>query len=85
MADSSFPLADGLSFETCLYVDSVEEEYEWLDLKYPGFELVEQSVQHYKERPFDVFEILLMDGSQLTVYFDISEFFGKESDFLDDF
>ena len=75
---------DGLSFETALSVDSVEEEYEWLEIKYPKYRLIEQSVQYHKGIPFDIIIIELKDTSHVSVYFDISEFFEKDSELLTD-
>ena len=76
MADSTIQMPDGLSFETALFVDSVEEEYEWLDIKFPGFQLIEQSVQHFKGRTFDVLDVELPAGSSAKVFFDITDFCG---------
>ena len=78
------PAPDGLSFETSLFVDSVEEEYEWLNSSYPGFTLIEQGVQIHNRKPFDVLRIQLADGATQTIYFDISEFYDQDSEFMFD-
>lgn len=75
---------DGLTFDTALIVGSVEEEYEWLRIKFPGFRMIEQSVQYHKNAPHDVVTIELKDSSHITLHFDVSEFFDEESAFLTD-
>lgn len=76
--------ADGLSFERAFFVGSVEEEYDWLNLLYRGFTMKEQALIYHKEKPFDLMTIILADGIEKTIHFDISEFFDEESDDLPD-
>jgi hypothetical protein len=77
-------LADGLSIEQAVTVYSIEEEYDWLATHYPGFRGIEQAMRYENERPFDVHKIALGDGREISVYFDISEFFDENDDELPD-
>ena len=76
--------ADGLTAEQGIIVYSIEEEYEWLAIHYPGFKPIKQAMRYEKEVPFDVHKISLTDGTEITIYFDISEFFDKTGDDLPD-
>jgi hypothetical protein len=77
-------VANGLSMEQAIVVYSIEEEYDWLLAHYPGFRGIEQTMRYEKEKPFDVHKISLPDGREISVYFDISEFFDENTDDLPD-
>ena len=55
----------------------VRAEYTWLAQKYPGYKRISQSLQTPGGKPYDLIEIQTSDGRSMSVYFDISEFFGK--------
>ena len=69
---------DGLSYETAVVVNSVEEEYDWLEANYPGFELIEQGVYLHEGKPYDVVAIFPQDGAEISIHFDISGFYGVD-------
>jgi len=62
----------------------VEAEYAYLAQKFgrPGidWELVGQGLLEPGHRKYDEMHIKLADGTQRTIYFDITEFFGKGFD-----
>ena len=62
----------------------VEAEYRYLARKFgrPGidWELVGQGLLEPGHRKYDEMHIKLADGTQRTIYFDITEFFGKGFD-----
>jgi hypothetical protein len=58
----------------------VAAEYAWLKQKYPGHQVERQALGQCEQRPADVITIRTADGKELTVTFDISEFFGKGFD-----
>jgi predicted RNA-binding protein associated with RNAse of E/G family len=46
-------------------------------VRYPGYKMVQQSLDYEKGKPYDILEIITADGKNKKVYFDISNFFGK--------
>ena len=74
---------DGSSYEKAIIIkaahekEGVDAEYAWLRNKYPGYSTRGQSLNNYKNKPYDIIHITTADGKQLDVYFDISNFFGK--------
>lgn len=74
---------DGSSYEKAIVIKEKSEtpgvsaEYKWLKEKYPGYTFTGQSLSTYKKTPYDVIKIKTADGEEKTVYFDISNFFGK--------
>lgn len=59
----------------------VDSEYVYLGAKYGlrglDWELVRQSLLRENDRDYDMMEMKLSDGAEKTLYFDITEFFGK--------
>ena len=55
----------------------VAAEYRWLDDRYPGYKMHDQSLLNQGQRAYDVMNFTMPDGSEHTVYFDITDFFGK--------
>lgn len=75
---------DGLSCETRVLVrgaandqDGVAAEYEWLRRKYPGYTAKGQTLMECDKHPTDQLAITTAEGRELTIHFDISDFFGK--------
>lgn len=74
---------DGLSYEKAIVInksnesEGIKAEYEWLTKNYPGYKSKGQSLNYYKNKPYDIIEITTAEGQSKTLYFDISEFFGK--------
>ena len=68
---------DGATPETAIIVQSVAEEYQWLQKHCPGFTMQRQALQDIDGKPYDVLTLLSASGAERTVYFDISPFFGK--------
>lgn len=67
----------GLTPDSPVVVDSVREEYGWLDANFPGYRMLEQRLVAKAGRQMDVISILAADGRELDVFFDISGFIGK--------
>jgi hypothetical protein len=79
---------DGSSMEKAVKIvgaansmEGISAEYQYLSNKYgirgQDWNLEMQSLAQDKGKSFDVMMIVLKDGTKLSVYFDISEFFGK--------
>ena len=68
---------DGSSPESAILVASVAEQYAFLKRHYPRFKLEEQTLQRIDGKPYDVLVIFDDSGQKKSIYFDISQFFGK--------
>jgi uncharacterized membrane protein YkoI len=69
--------SDGASPETAIVVSSVEAEYKWVQRNCPGYRFLSQSLQEINGTMYDVLELQNRQGEERTVYFDITQFFGK--------
>lgn len=55
----------------------VRSEYIWLAQRYPGYQRRVQALIHADGRHYDRLDITTADGRELSVWFDITSFFGK--------
>ena len=55
----------------------VRSEYAWLSQRYPGYQRKLQALLHKDGKSYDRLDITTADGRELSVYFDITAFFGK--------
>jgi len=56
----------------------IAEEHAWIQENYPGAQIpVQQSLTKCGDKPVDKIEISTANGRKVTLYFDISNFFGK--------
>lgn len=57
----------------------VDAEYAWLRKHYPGYTFEGQHLIMDKKdgHPYDLIDIKTAEGKKVSVYFDISKFFGK--------
>jgi len=62
-------------------IEGIRAEYQWLAEKFgeqgKGFTLEMQSLVDDGRRKYDRMDIMLADGTRKTIYFDITDFFGK--------
>lgn len=74
---------DGSSFEKAIVIEASNEsegvsaEYAWLRKNYPDCKLNRQSLVNHNKKPYDLMEITTSEGTEKTIYFDISNFYGK--------
>ncbi len=74
---------EGSSFERAVVIqatnegDGVKAEYTWIRANISGGRPAGQSLQPHGNKVYDVVRVQLPDGSTRTVYFDITNFFGK--------
>jgi hypothetical protein len=74
---------DGSSYAEAVIVkaanedDGVSAEYYWLAQRYPGCKRGQQSSIEQKGKMYDLLEITTAKGEKKTVYFDITDFYGK--------
>jgi len=79
----SFAGGDGTSIEKAVVIlgateaTGVHAEYEWLDSHYPGWKGHDQALANAGKKVYDVMNFTLPDGSKHTVFFDITDYFGK--------
>jgi hypothetical protein len=77
------PTDDGLSYATAIVITEKSEmtgpnaEYEWIRNHYSDYKVKGQSLHNQNHKPYDIITIVLSDGKELPLYFDISNFFGK--------
>jgi hypothetical protein len=74
---------DGSSAEKAIIIKNATEEtgvkaeYAYLAKHFPGYKRGKQSLVREKNRMYDVLEVTTAEGKALTIFFDITEFFGK--------
>ena len=80
---------NGLSKESAIIFDNIESssegidaEYGYLDQKYGkrgvDWKFNQQRLTNSEGKIFDEIDITLSSGNQMTIYFDITNFFGKD-------
>jgi len=76
--------ARGLSCNSAIVIKAtteqagIAEEHAWIQENYPGAQVpVQQSLTKCGDKPVDQIEIDTANGRKVTLYFDISNFFGK--------
>jgi len=82
----NFSDTDGLTLATAIVItgaanekQGVDCEYEWLDEHFPKWTLVSQGLDGDEDAPaiYDRMKIRLASGEETSIYFDITDFFGK--------
>jgi hypothetical protein len=74
---------DGSSIENAVIIKApnnfagVDAEYKWIKKNHPGWKLVTQSVVNKKGKLYDKMDFQTPEGQAVTLYFDITDFFGK--------
>ena len=74
---------DGSSYETAIVIrektesKGVSAEYAWLRQHYPGYRSEGQLLSYNNDKPYDIIHIVTANNEKKTIYFDISNFFGK--------
>ena len=74
---------DGSSFDKAIIINETSErygdpaEYAWIRKNYPGATNNSQALVYHAKKPYDILHITTADGKTVSVYFDISKFFGK--------
>jgi len=76
--------ARGLSCNSAIVIKAtteqagIAEEHAWIQENYPGAQIpVQQSLTKCGDKPVDQIEVDTANGRKVTLYFDISNFFGK--------
>jgi major membrane immunogen (membrane-anchored lipoprotein) len=77
------PTDDGLSFNTAIVITETNEgagvkaEYTWIKNHYKDYTIKSQSLNMENQKPYDIIRINLAGNKELSLYFDISNYFGK--------
>lgn len=84
---ASQPERNGESIETAIIIEAdstaqgIPMEYAWLEEHFGergrDWEFLMQALLQHEERSYDRLDIRLADGTDKSVYFDITSFFGK--------
>jgi hypothetical protein len=75
--------ARGLSCRSAIVIaatnehDGIAQEKAWISENYPGATQVQQSLIKCNDKPADQIDIETTNGRKVSLYFDISNFFGK--------
>ena len=84
IAGVSFAGGDGSSIEKAIIIKAPSEfvgvrgEYDWIKKNRPGWQLEEQKTVHTRDnRMYDKMNFRTPDRQRTTLYFDITDFFGK--------
>ena len=73
----------GLTCESAVVIDArnedegIKREYAWIRENYPGSRKESQDLLTCNDKPADAIHIVTANGQKVTVYFDISGWFGK--------
>ena len=73
----------GLSYPSAVIIKEkaettgVKAEYKWLEENYPGYKMIQQSLNFKDKKPYDILKIKTAEGKTKEIYFDISNFYGK--------
>src|SRR5579885_1821663 len=75
---------DGASLETAITIvgaggenDGVAAEYAWIATNRPGFKRLTQALLSHAGHSYYRLDLLSPQGERVSIYFDISDFFGK--------
>ena len=74
-------LEDAIIISDCNDIEGVDLEYIEVKKRFGNYTLIRQSLLNNEGRMFDKLELELEDGSNIEVYFDITDFFGKGFEF----
>jgi hypothetical protein len=75
--------ARGLSCNSAIVInatnehDGIAQEKAWINENYPGAKEVQQSLIKCSDKPADQIDLETANGRKVSLYFDISNFFGK--------
>jgi hypothetical protein len=75
--------ARGLSCNSAIVInatnehDGIAQERAWINENYPGARMGQQALTKCNDKPADRIDIETANGRTVSVYFDISNFFGK--------
>lgn len=61
-------------------VEGVDAEWRYLDSHYKGWHLDEQTLIFEKDGQYDIMTIKLSDGTKKELWFDITNFYGREDE-----
>jgi len=74
---------DGSNYEKAIVIkaknemEGVAAEYKWLREQYPGHKVIKQSLSNEGKKHYDIIQIQTKEGEEKSIYFDITNFFGK--------
>lgn len=78
---NGFSFEEAIMISDCSNIEGVEQEYIEVRERFGNYQLIRQSLQDQSGRMYDVLEMKLKDDREITLYFDITDFFGKGFEF----
>ena len=78
------PQRDGTSFERAIIINEkteragIDAENTQLTALFPGSKRVSQRYDIYKDKQHEIVNVTTSDGREVSVYFDVSSYFGKQ-------
>jgi hypothetical protein len=75
---------DGTSFDRAIIIDEkteragIDAQNTHLLALFPGSKRVSQRFEPYKDKQHEIINISTADGREISVYFDVSSYFGKQ-------
>jgi len=76
-----FSFKEAIKISDCSNTEGVKQEYVEVRKRFGKYRLIRQSLLDKSGRMYDVLELKLEDGREITFYFDITDFFGKGFEF----
>lgn len=70
-------IKDAIIISDCTNEKGVKEEYLEVRKRFKEYKLLQQSVLMDKGKVYDKLELTIENGKNITVFFDITDFFGK--------
>ncbi|PKP19124.1 MAG: hypothetical protein CVU05_12060 [Bacteroidetes bacterium HGW-Bacteroidetes-21] len=73
----------GSSFKNAIIIKEetettgVDAEYAWIKKNYPGYKTIQQALKKDNNKYYDIIDIKTAQGEKKSIYFDITNFFGK--------
>ena len=61
-------------------LEGVDAEYEYIQSLYTNFELDSQTFLEKRNKKYDILTIKLPGGNKKDIWFDITDFYGREDD-----
>jgi hypothetical protein len=84
IASIQYSSSDGSSFEKAIVITGapndtigVQAEYQYIRSHFPGATVGNQRLVPQGNRTFDLLELVTADQQKRTIFFDITDFFGK--------
>ena len=73
-----FSIRDAIIISECSNFEGVKQEYIEIEKRFGNYKLIRQTLLEKDEKMYDTLELELQDGKTINIYFDITDFLGKD-------